>query len=105
LGPKFLPIDKANATADSLENLFTPYDLCGEHHEWRVEARVQALLESKDNTQKLIKLSETKTPEELMVSRTNASGTFPGGPWFTSLIYLTTAFVCRIYHPLGGKLK
>jgi len=35
-----LPIDKANANADYLENQFTPHDLCDEHHERRVEACV-----------------------------------------------------------------
>jgi hypothetical protein len=49
LGLKFHPLEKANATADCLENLFTPNDLCGENHERRVEAGVQALLESVDN--------------------------------------------------------
>jgi hypothetical protein len=49
LGLKFHPMDKANAIADWLENLFTPHDLCDENHEWRVEARVQALLEAEDN--------------------------------------------------------
>ena len=48
-GLKFHPIDKANAIADCLENQFTPHDLCDEDHERRVEARVQALIETVDN--------------------------------------------------------
>jgi hypothetical protein len=47
-GLKFYPSEKANATADSLEILFT-HDLCDEKHERRVEAGVQALLETGDN--------------------------------------------------------
>jgi hypothetical protein len=46
---KFHPLEKANAIADCLENLLTPHDLCDENHERRVEAGVQALLESVDN--------------------------------------------------------
>jgi hypothetical protein len=46
LGPKFLPLEKVNATADCLENQFTPHDFCDENHEWPVEARVKALLEA-----------------------------------------------------------
>jgi hypothetical protein len=48
-GLKFLPTDKAKAIADFLENVFTPHNLCDEHRERRVEARVQALLEAEDN--------------------------------------------------------
>jgi hypothetical protein len=49
-GLKFHPSEKANAIADYLENLFTPHDLCDETHELRVEARVQALLETVDDS-------------------------------------------------------
>jgi hypothetical protein len=49
LGLKYNFVDKANAIADCLENEFTPHDLCEENHEWRVEARVQALLEAVDS--------------------------------------------------------
>jgi hypothetical protein len=49
LGLKFHPLEKANAIADCLENHFTPHDLCDENHKRRVEARVQALLETVDN--------------------------------------------------------
>jgi hypothetical protein len=49
LGLKYHPVDKANATAECLENQFTPHDLCEENHEQRVEARVQALLEAADS--------------------------------------------------------
>jgi hypothetical protein len=49
-GLKFHPLDKVNAIADYLENLFTLHDLCDEKPERRVEARVQALLETVDNS-------------------------------------------------------
>jgi hypothetical protein len=49
LGLKYHQVDKANAIADCLENLFTPHNLCDENHERRVEATVQALLEAEDN--------------------------------------------------------
>jgi hypothetical protein len=49
-GLKFHPLDKANAIADYLENLFTPHDLCDENHEQRVKAKVQALLETVDDS-------------------------------------------------------
>jgi hypothetical protein len=32
-GPRFLPLEKGNVTADCLENQFTPHDLCEENHE------------------------------------------------------------------------
>jgi hypothetical protein len=47
LGLKFHPLEKANATVDCLENLFTPHDMCDENHERRVVARAQALLEER----------------------------------------------------------
>jgi hypothetical protein len=34
----FHPLQKANAIGDSLENQFTPHDLCDENHKRRVEA-------------------------------------------------------------------
>jgi hypothetical protein len=49
-GLKFHSLEKANANADYLQKLFTPHDLCDENHERRVEARVQALLETVDNS-------------------------------------------------------
>jgi hypothetical protein len=45
-GLKFHRSEKANAIAGCLEIQFTPYDLCDENHEWRVEARVDALLDA-----------------------------------------------------------
>jgi hypothetical protein len=33
LGLKFLPLEKASAVADCLENQFTPHDFCDENHE------------------------------------------------------------------------
>jgi hypothetical protein len=49
LGLKYHPLQKANAIADCLENLFAPHDLCDENHERRVKAEAQALLETVDN--------------------------------------------------------
>jgi hypothetical protein len=46
--PNFYPSEKANAIADCLEIQFTPHDLCDKNHEWWVEAKVQALLETVD---------------------------------------------------------
>jgi hypothetical protein len=48
LSKKFHLLEKANAIADCLEKQFTPHALCEENHEWRVEARVQDLVESVD---------------------------------------------------------
>jgi hypothetical protein len=50
IGLKYHPLEKANAIACCLENQFTPSDLCDVNHEPRVEARVQSLLESVDNS-------------------------------------------------------
>jgi hypothetical protein len=41
--------EKANATADHLENQFISHDLCDENHEREVETRVQVLLASVDD--------------------------------------------------------
>jgi hypothetical protein len=49
-GLKFHPFEKANAIADCLEIQFTPHDLCDKNHEWREEARVDALLEAADDS-------------------------------------------------------
>jgi hypothetical protein len=49
-GLKFHPLEKANAIADCLENQFAPHDLCDYNHERWVEARVQALLETVENS-------------------------------------------------------
>jgi hypothetical protein len=48
-GLKFHPSEKANAIADCLETQFT-HHLCDENHYQRVGARVQALLETVNNT-------------------------------------------------------
>ncbi|PNF28984.1 hypothetical protein B7P43_G15105 [Cryptotermes secundus] len=48
-GLKFHPFEKANEIADCLEIQFTPHVLCDKNHEWQVEARVQALLETIDD--------------------------------------------------------
>jgi hypothetical protein len=50
-GLKFNPLEKANATADCLENQFTQHDMCDVNHGWRREATVQALLKAVDNNQ------------------------------------------------------
>jgi hypothetical protein len=49
LGLKFHPMDRSNAIANCLENLFTPHDLCDENHQGCVESRIEALLEAEDN--------------------------------------------------------
>jgi hypothetical protein len=48
-GLKFHPSEKANAIANCLETQFVPHDLCDENHERRVDAKVQALLETVEN--------------------------------------------------------
>jgi hypothetical protein len=50
LGITYHPKEKANATADCLENQFTSHDLCDENHEQWVETTVKALLASVDAT-------------------------------------------------------
>jgi hypothetical protein len=38
---KLLPLDKAKAIADCLENQFTPHDLCDENrHGWRLQSKL-----------------------------------------------------------------
>jgi hypothetical protein len=49
-GLTFHPLEKANAIADCLGNQFTSHELCDEDHKRRVEGRVQALLETADNS-------------------------------------------------------
>jgi hypothetical protein len=49
-GLKFYLFEKASAIADCLEIQFTPHDLCDDNHEQRVEAGVQTLLETVDNS-------------------------------------------------------
>jgi hypothetical protein len=101
-GLKFHPLEKANAIADYLENLFTPHDLCDENHERRVETRVQALLETIDDSprerdrpcevQKIIKTLKLKKACGMMAFQTNVSDTYQEGHWYTLPIYLTIAF-------------
>jgi hypothetical protein len=45
---KFYPFEKVKALADGLEIQFTPHDLSDGNYGRRVEARVQALLETLD---------------------------------------------------------
>jgi hypothetical protein len=49
-GPKFYPSENVDTIADCLENQSTPHDPCDDNHERRVEARVQALIETVDNS-------------------------------------------------------
>jgi len=44
-GLKFLPMDKANATAGCLENRFTPHGLCDELHEELLQGEVKTPIE------------------------------------------------------------
>jgi hypothetical protein len=101
-GLKFHPLEKGSAIADYLENLFTPHDLCDENHERRVEARVQALLETVDDSppervrpcdlQKIIKTLKLKKACDI-----------DGDHWYTLLIYLTIAFGYHTFLCLGRK--
>jgi hypothetical protein len=50
LGPVFYQNEKAKVIANYLENLFTPHKVCDTDHERRVEARVQTLLTTVDET-------------------------------------------------------
>jgi hypothetical protein len=47
-GLKFLPLEKASAIADCLENRFIQHVLCEENHERQVEITVQDTLETED---------------------------------------------------------
>jgi hypothetical protein len=47
--PKMLPVRESQRNC-CLENEFTPHDLCDYNHERRVKARVQALLQTVDNS-------------------------------------------------------
>jgi hypothetical protein len=49
-GYEFHPFEEVNAIAGSLEMQFTTNDLCNENHERRIDARVQGLLETADNS-------------------------------------------------------
>jgi hypothetical protein len=50
LGPLLYPNEKSNVIANYLENLFTPQKMCDTDHERRVEARVQALMTTVDES-------------------------------------------------------
>jgi hypothetical protein len=50
LGITYHSNEKANMTADCLENQFKSHDLCDENHERHVETTFQALLASADGT-------------------------------------------------------
>jgi hypothetical protein len=63
-------MDKANAIADCLENLFTPHDLCDENHKRRVEARFQDILEVEDGPPEKTRLCDfLKLPSSLKLRR------------------------------------
>jgi hypothetical protein len=111
-GLKFHRLEKVNAIANYLENLFTTHDLCDEIHERRVKAGVQALLETVDNShpdsqtmRRTENNKDTKDEEavELMAFQTSASGVFQEDHWYTSLIYLTIAFGYHTFLRLGRK--
>jgi hypothetical protein len=59
LGLKFHPQEKANPTAECLENQFIPHDLYEDDHERRVKARVQVMFEAVDNPPENNKFFET----------------------------------------------
>jgi hypothetical protein len=72
-----------------LENQFAPHDLCEYNHERRVEARVQALLETvdkgppwKSDFKKLINSLELWKAVDLKAFQMNASGTFQEDHWY-----------------------
>jgi hypothetical protein len=46
----FYALEEVKTISDSLENQFTPHDLCHINHEGRVEARVQTLLVAVDKS-------------------------------------------------------
>jgi hypothetical protein len=76
-----------------LENQFTPHDLCDESHKQRIEAGVQALLETVNNnsperirTHDLKKLVNSLKMRKACGSdgiQSNASGTFQEDLWYT----------------------
>jgi hypothetical protein len=97
-----------------LENQFTPNDLCDENHKRQVEARVQVLLESVDNSppermrpcdvQKLIKTLKLRKacgidgiPNECLRHQEDHR--------YISLIYLNAAFGYHAFQSLGKKKK
>jgi hypothetical protein len=90
-GLKFHPSEKANAIVDYFENQFTHHDLCDDHHERRVEARVQTLLEAVNSKpperirpcdlQKLTSSLKLR-PAEWMTFQMNASGKFQEEHWY-----------------------
>jgi hypothetical protein len=97
-----------------LEIQFTPHDLCDENHELQVEARVQALLNTTDNSppQKIRPCNLHKLINSLQLRKVcgidgipNASGTFQDNLWYTSPTYLIIAFGCPIFNSLGRKQK
>jgi hypothetical protein len=54
-GLEFHRFEKTNAISDCLEIQFTSHDLYDDNHERRVEVRVQALLETVDNSPQRIR--------------------------------------------------
>jgi hypothetical protein len=50
LATKYYPKWEENVIADYLKITFTPHNLCDENHERQLEIRVQALLETADDT-------------------------------------------------------
>jgi hypothetical protein len=101
-GLKLLPLEKANAIAYCLENQFTPHELCDENHERKVEAKVQALLETVDKKphQKVRPCDVKKLTKSLKMRKACGIGGipneclrhFPRRPLLHLTLYLIIAF-------------
>jgi hypothetical protein len=114
-GLELHPSEKANATADCLENQFTHHDLRDENHERRVEARVQALLEAEDNKppEKIRPCDLLKLINSLKLRKFCGIDSIPNEclrhlprhHWYTWPIYLITVIGCPIFQSLGKKQK
>jgi hypothetical protein len=112
-GLKFHPLEKANAIADYLENLFTPHDLCEENHERRVEARFQTLLQTVDysplervrpcDVQKIIKTLKLKKACGIDGIPNECLRHLPRP--LVHLTHLTITFGYHIFLCLGRKQK
>jgi hypothetical protein len=97
-----------------LENQFEPHDLCDWNHERRVEARVQALLETVDKSphervrprdlQKLIDSLELSKVCGIDGVPNECLRHLPRGP-LVHFTHLVTAFGSRIFQVLGRKQK
>jgi len=72
-------MEKANSSADCLENRFTPHDLRNEHHERRVQAYVQVLLETEDSipSEKIIPYDLKKIINSLKIKKSCGTDGIP----------------------------